>query len=308
MSFSDEARQELARVIPTARCCKVAELSAIYELDGFLLGENNQFLDFNHASPVVARKILLLLRGLYPDLPTQILVVKPRSKRSQTCTVRVLGKEWTERVYLNFKRQNIMGETGVLRKKCCRRAYLRGTFLSRGSITNPEKAYHLEIAAEQALAAVKILETMRSLGLNGGIVQRKGSFVVYLKDSQQIVDFLNLIGAHNALLHLENVRVLKEMRNQVNRLVNCETANVDKTIKASLEQIGDIHLIERAMGLEKLPSKLREVARARLENPYASLQELGNLMVPKMSKSGINYRIRQIKEKATRLRDLDRYS
>src|SRR5690554_4790988 len=99
MSFSDETRQELARVIPTARCCKTAELSAIYELDGFLLGDKNQFLDFNHASPVVARKILHLLRGLYPDLPTQILVVKPRAKRSQTCTVRVLGHRWAARVY-----------------------------------------------------------------------------------------------------------------------------------------------------------------------------------------------------------------
>lgn len=305
MTFSDDTRTELARVIPSARCCRIAELSAMYELDGFLLGANNQYLDFNNSSPVVARKILLLLKGLYPDLPTQVLVVKSRSRRMQMCTVRVLGRDSAGQVYQDFKGQSVLDESGIPRKKCCRRAYLRGAFLSRGSITNPERTYHLEISSEQSLLAEKILAIMVSLNVEAGITQRKGTLVVYLKDGQQIVNLLNLMGAHSALLRFENVRVMKDMRNQINRLVNCETANVDKTVKAAMEQLEDIRLIDEVLGLEELSPKLQEVAKVRLANPYASLQELGDLMVPKMSKSGVNYRIRQIREKARELDGLD---
>ncbi|WP_461370441.1 DNA-binding protein WhiA [Candidatus Darwinibacter acetoxidans] len=305
MTFSDDTRQELARVIPSARCCRVAELSAFYELSGFLLGKHNQFLDFNTPSPFVARKILLLLKGLYPDLPTQVLMVRSRSRRSQVCTVRVLGRVPAGQVYQELKDQSVTGETGVPRRKCCRRAYLRGAFLSGGSITNPERTYHLEISTEQSRIAHKILETIISLGLEAGMTQRKGSLVVYMKDGGQIANLLSLMGAHSALLQFENVRVMKEMRNQVNRLVNCETANVDKTVKAALVQLEDIDLIDSVIGLEELPPKLREVARLRREYPYASLQEIGELMTPKMSKSGVNYRFRQIREKARQLDKLD---
>ena len=199
MSFSDDVRHELARVIPGARCCRIAELSAFYELEGFLLGSNNQVLDFNNSSPLVARKILLLLKGLYPDIPTQVLVVKSRSRRCQLCTVRVLGGGPAGQVYQDFKDQSVLGELDIPRKKCCRRAYLRGAFLSNGSITNPERAYHVEISTEQSRLAEKILEIMTSLGLDGGITQRKGSLVIYMKDGGQIVHVLNLMGAHNAL-------------------------------------------------------------------------------------------------------------
>ncbi|NMB00402.1 MAG: DNA-binding protein WhiA [Firmicutes bacterium] len=305
MAFSDDTRQELARVIPSARCCRVAELSAFYELEGFLLGTHNQFLDFNNSAPLVARKILLLLKGLYPDVPTQVLVLKSRSRRSQICTVRVLGRSAAGQVYQEFKEQSVVGPLEIPRKKCCRRAYLRGAFLSSGSITNPERTYHLEISTEQSLIAEKILEVIASLGLEAGITQRKGSLVAYMKDGGQIVNLLNLMGAHSALLRFENVRVMKDMRNQVNRLVNCETANVDKTVKAAMAQLEDIQRIDDVIGLEELPDKLREVARVRLENPYASLQELGEMMVPPMSKSGVNYRIRQIREKARQLDNLD---
>lgn len=305
MTFSDATRQELARVIPSARCCRVAELSAFYELEGFLLGSQNQFLDFNNSAPLVARKILLLLKGLYPDIPTQVLVLKSRSRRSQICTVRVLGQKFAGQVYQDFKEQSVTGPFEVPRKKCCRRAYLRGAFLSSGSITNPERTYHLEISTEQSLLAEKILAILKSLNLEAGITHRKGSLVVYLKDGGQIVTLLNLMGAHSALLQFENVRVMKEMRNQVNRLVNCETANVDKTVKAAMAQIEDIERIEQVIGLEELPEKLQQVAKARLENPYASLQELGELMMPKLSKSGVNYRMRQIREKARQIDNLD---
>ena len=301
MAFSDDVRQELARVIPSARCCRVSELSAFYDLSGFLLGRHNQFLDFNTSSPFVARKILIMLKGLYSELPTQVLVVRSKSRRSQICTVRVLGRAHAGQVYQDLKEQSVVGEAGIPRKKCCRRAYLRGAFLVSGSITNPERTYHLEFSSEQSRVADKILAALWSLDLEAGLTQRKGSLVVYMKDGGQIASLLGLMGAHSALLHFENVRVMKEMRNQVNRLVNCETANVDKTVKAAVAQLEDIELIDSVIGLEELPPKLREVARLRREHPYASLQELGELMRPKLSKSGVNSRLRQIREKARQL-------
>ncbi|HAN94651.1 MAG TPA: DNA-binding protein WhiA [Firmicutes bacterium] len=279
----------------------MSELSAFYDLSGFLLGRHNQFLDFNTSSPFVARKILIMLKGLYSELPTQVLVVRSKSRRSQICTVRVLGRAHAGQVYQDLKEQSVVGEAGIPRKKCCRRAYLRGAFLVSGSITNPERTYHLEFSSEQSRVADKILAALWSLDLEAGLTQRKGSLVVYMKDGGQIASLLGLMGAHSALLHFENVRVMKEMRNQVNRLVNCETANVDKTVKAAVAQLEDIELIDSVIGLEELPPKLREVARLRREHPYASLQELGELMRPKLSKSGVNYRLRQIREKARQL-------
>lgn len=301
MAFSDDTRQELARVIPNARCCRLAELSAFYEMSGFLLGRQNQVLDFNTSWPYVARKILIMLKGLYPNLPTQVLVVKSRSRRSQICTVRVLGRQHAGQVYQDLKDQSVLDGSDVPRKRCCRRAYLRGAFLSGGSITNPGRTYHLEISTEQSRVAGKILATIAALDLEAGLTERKGSLVVYMKDGGQIASLLGLMGAHSALLHFENVRIMKEMRNQVNRLVNCETANVDKTVRAALAQLEDIELIDAVIGLEELPPKLREVARLRREHPYASLQELGEMMKPKLSKSGVNYRLRQIREKARQL-------
>lgn len=301
MAFSDDTRNELARVVPAARCCRVAELSAFYDLDGMLMGTTRKYLDFSTSAPVVARKILTLLRSLYPDIAVQTLVRRSRSRRTQNCTVRVLQTEEALQVYEEMKNQNYVKDGRYLRKKCCRRAYLRGAFLSHGSITNPERTYHLEISTDHSLTAERVLASVNSFGLNAGITQRKGSLVIYLKDGENIVTLLNLMGAHQALLYFENVRVMKEMRNQVNRLVNCETANVDKTIKAAMAQVEDIRLIEKHVGLDELPPKLREVARLRLEHPYASLKELGDLCVPPMSKSGVNYRIRQLREKAAEI-------
>ncbi|MGI6149040.1 MAG: DNA-binding protein WhiA [Firmicutes bacterium] len=301
MAFSDDTRNELARVVPAARCCRVAELSAFYDLDGMLMGNAKQYLDFTTSAPVVARKVLTLLRSLYPEISTQILVRRSRSRRTQICTVRVLQTKEAQAVYGEMKEQRYTAKGEYLRKKCCRRAYLRGAFLGHGSITNPERTYHLEFSTDHSQAAARILSTIHSFHLAAGVTQRKGSLVVYLKDGEEIVTLLNLMGAHQALLQFENVRVLKEMRNQVNRLVNCETANVDKTIKAAMAQVEDIQLIEKHIGLDELPPKLRQVAKLRLENPYASLKELGDMCVPPMSKSGINYRIRQLREKAAEI-------
>lgn len=297
MSFSEKTKNELARLIPEARCCKIAELSAFYDFNGFLLGNNNyQYLDFYHSSPVVARKILLLLKGLVADIKTQVLVKRTKAK-NHMCTVRVLDLVEAQFVYsLMNKRKFLDEQKRVPFFKCCRRSYLRGAFLSQGSIADPGKTYHFEISIENTEVAARVFETMNSLLLEPKIMMRKANHVIYLKDGEKIVEVLNNMGAHNALLKLENVRVIKDMRNQVNRLVNCETANVDKTVKAAMKQVAEIQKIEDTIGITKLPEKLQEIARLRLANPYASLKELGELADPPMSKSGVNYRMKQLLE------------
>jgi DNA-binding protein WhiA len=172
----------------------------------------------------------------------------------------------------------------LARKECCRRAYIRGAFLGGGSVTNPERTYHLEFVNHTLEHAEDLSSIINSYGLSSKVIQRKGSYVVYLKEGEQIVDLLNIIGAHNSLLNLENVRIYKEMRNNVNRLVNCETANLSKTVNAAVRQVESIKFIKNTVGLKKLPQSLRQVAEARINHPDSSLKELGEMLDPSCGK------------------------
>ena len=191
----------------------------------------------------------------------------------------------------------------LVRKECCKRSYLRGVFLGAGSLSDPENSYHLEIVTNSEEYSEALVQLMNAFGLDPHISSRKNNLVVYLKESEQIVDYLNIIGAHHALLELENIRIQKDMRNQVNRLVNCETANMNKTIDAAFHQTQNIELIAARLGFEKLSPQLRAVAEARLDNPEVSLKELGQLMDPPLGKSGINHRMRKLEEIAEQLRE-----
>lgn len=182
-----------------------------------------------------------------------------------------------------------------------RRAYLKGAFLGSGSISNPEKQYHLEIVASSEDYAKELVKLLKKLDIKGNVVERKGSFVAYVKGSEQVVDLLNLLGAHQSLLETENIRIVKGLRNNVNRLVNCETANLGKTVLASVRQGQAIEHIAQTVGLARLPKNLREVAELRLAYPDASLKELGEMLHPKVGKSGINHRLRKIEEIAGEL-------
>lgn len=259
------------------------------------MGKDGKYLDINHSAPLVARKVLGLIKSLFPTIETQVLVQRARARKNQIFTVRVLTQNDANLVHSTLIYQKYIGsDPSVLAKRCCRRAYIRGAFLSHGSVTNPEKNYHLEIFTEKTEVANRIVATINSLELDARLTTRKNNMLVYLKDSDEIVTLLNLMGAHHALLRLENVRVVKDMRNQVNRLVNCETANVDKTVQAAMVQTAEIEKIVARIGLDELPPKLQEIAQLRLENPYASLKELGELCQPLLSKSGVNYRMRQL--------------
>ncbi len=189
----------------------------------------------------------------------------------------------------------------LLERECCRRAYLRGAFLASGSISDPAKSYHFEIVCQDGDLAAILQRILLSYGIDAKTVLRKKSHVVYLKEGSQIVDALNIMGAHVALMNLENVRILKEMRGSVNRIVNCDTANINKVVSASRRQSDDIRLIESSMGLDALPPALRETALLRLEHPDSSLKELGSLCDPPVGKSGVNHRLRKLSAIARKL-------
>ena len=191
----------------------------------------------------------------------------------------------------------------LIQNTCCKRAFLRGAFLAAGSLSDPEKAYHLEFAVLSEGFASFIREMLAFFELEAKIVRRKRYFVVYIKEGSQIVELLGLMGAHISLMQLENVRIVKEMRNSVNRKVNCETANLNKTVSAAVRQAEDIRYIQEKIGLDKLPMDLEETARLRLEHTEASLKELGDMLSPKVGKSGVNHRLRKLSQIADDLRE-----
>jgi DNA-binding protein WhiA len=190
----------------------------------------------------------------------------------------------------------------LLRNQCCKRAFLRDTFLCIGSISDPKKSYHLEFVCESKEQANQILDVLRDFELQPKMVIRKKYYVVYLKEGEEIVDLLNIMEAHISLMELENLRIYKDMRNSVNRRVNCEAANITKTVNAASRQTKDIQYIQQHYGFNRLSEGMRQMAEVRLEHPDATLAELGAFLDPPVGKSGVNHRLRKLSELADRLR------
>jgi DNA-binding protein WhiA len=228
-----------------------------------------------------------------------------RLKKNNSYLVRIYprGNEDLTRLGL----WNAQGEPQVgirkdlIKKRCDKKAWLRGAFLAGGSVNSPERDYHLEIITNDSVLARDIQRLLRSFGLKAKTSERKNFYVVYLKESEHIFEFLALVGAHQALFAFEDARILKGMRNQVNRMLNCETANLDKTVDAAVRQAENIRLIQNQGGFASLPDNLREIALLRLDNPDASLKELGEMLCPAVGKSGVNHRLRKLDEIAGRL-------
>lgn len=191
----------------------------------------------------------------------------------------------------------------VVQNVCCKRAFIRGAFLSAGSISDPEKFYHFEITCASMRKAKQLQGLMASFDIEARIVLRKRYFVVYVKEGSQIAELLQIMEAPVALMELENIRIVKEMRNSVNRQVNCEAANINKTVSAAVKQMEDIRYIQDTIGLESLPENLQEMARVRLERPEATLKELGEALEPPVGKSGVNHRLRKLSLMAEDLRE-----
>jgi DNA-binding protein WhiA len=278
-------------------------------MNGSLSFSNRKLVvDVQTENAAIARRIYTLIKKSYQVQVELLVRKKMRLKKNNVYIVRLA--EQAKEILEDTK---ILGEgftfihdisPDLIKKKCCKRSYLRGAFLAGGSVNNPEtSSYHLEISSLYKEHNDSLCELMNTFGLNSKTLERKKGFITYLKEAEKITEFLNVIGAHNALLRFEDVRIVRDMRNSVNRLVNCETANLNKTIGASIRQVENIRLIDSTVGLQVLPDKLREIAELRVQYPDVTLKELGEMVSGgTISKSGINHRLRKIDEIADKLR------
>lgn len=309
MSFASQTKKELTQ-LEGKICCVKAELAALLRMNGALSFSKKQFLlDVTTENAAIARKIFISLKRIF-QIQAEVLVRKKmRLKKNNVYVVRV-----SQQVREILEELEIIGASFEIRRDispqligttCCKRAYLRGAFLAGGSINHPDSSsYHLEIFTNYAEHAEALVQLMNTFSLNTKCLERKKGYVLYIKESEKITEFLNIIGAHQALFQFEDARIVKDMRNSVNRLVNCETANLNKTVAAAVRQIENIHLIDKHQGLDQLPDKLKELALIRLQNPDLNLKELGELLPgEKVSKSGINHRFRKLEEIAQKIRE-----
>ncbi|MGZ4031006.1 MAG: DNA-binding protein WhiA [Tumebacillaceae bacterium] len=308
MSFAARTKKELTQ-LDLKPCCKRSELAAMIRMNGTVLIQNKRIsLDVTTENAAIARRMYTLLKQSFGVHAELLVRKKMRLKKNNIYMMRVPFQVQEILKELCISNDNLTFVAGVnnelVKKSCCKRSYLRGAFLAGGSVNDPEgSSYHLEIASSDLQHSEALLKVVNSYGLNAKLIDRKNSYVVYLKEVEKIIEFLNIVGAHQALLKFEDIRIVKGMRNQVNRLVNCETANLNKTIEASVRQIENIRLLQRVMGLENLPQKLREVAELRLQFPDINLKELGEMLPGKVSKSGVNHRLRKLDDLADRVKE-----
>ena len=314
MLFRSEVKDELAKHISTARHCQIAELTALLYMNGHLKFNNDlgRNLVLYTENTLIIKKCIYLIKKLF-SYEAQMF------QKSPTVFYMEIDNHITEKILMTTKlysglknivtdSQEVVGQQLVLdsiviQNACCKRAFLRGAFLVAGSVNNPEKAYHFEIVCLSEEVAVNIQKVCFDFDLDAKIIIRKKYFVVYIKEGEMIVDALNIMEAHGSLMNMENVRIVKSVRNSINRRVNCETANINKTVNAAVKQLEDIEFIDKEIGLSKLAPQLRSLALKRIEEPDASLKELGEMLSPPVSKSGVNHRLRKICEIANELRE-----
>lgn len=312
LTFSGKVKEELSRHWKDAKHCQIAEMAAIISMCGKVSIDSREHysVKVRTENVSVARKYFTLLKKTF-NIDTETFVSRNRTTENVTYTVIVKQHEDAMTV---LKASGLVDEDGEIREEfpadqnpivyrsCCKRAFLRGAFLASGSMSHPEKSYHIEFVCGAQEKARQIRALIHSFRLEAKVILRKKSYVVYLKEGAQIVDLLNIMEAPIALMEMENVRILKEMRNSVNRQVNCETANINKTVSAAVKQAKDIEYIRETVGLDTLPENLREIAELRVAHPNASLKELGDLLSEPIGKSGVNHRLRKLGEIAEELR------
>lgn len=310
MSFSMEVKEELFGVNVSARHCKIAELSALVVQCGKIDVDKSGHLHIKlqTESGYVARKCNLLFRKLC-QVPVVVSVRTAKGRQSHAQYLLEIHGDASVKKVAELLKLKVSGKEGALRADgmiyvhtCCKRSFLRGTFLASGSISNPQKSYHFEISETEKERAEQLVALIRSFDVDAKSILRKNYHVVYVKEGEQVAELLNIMEAHRALMEFENVRIVKEVRNSVNRQVNCETANLSKTVNAARKQYDDIVMIRDTVGLHTLSEALEEIARLRLEYPEASLIELGEMLSPKLGKSGVNHRLKKISEYADSLR------
>lgn len=318
MSFSSHVKKELARNISAARHCRIAELAGMIGMVGHVDCQDGKpvRIVISTERSVIANTMSELIKKLFGLVPE--CSVKRTGADSRVYKMVFNRQEDVERILTTLKitekTENSSGNVCgmdcqemhisglVIQKDCCRRAFIKGVFMTSGSISDPEKGYHFEIVCDNPERAELISGIIHNFGIDSKVIARKRYHVVYIKDGTMIVDMLNLMGAYSSLMDMENIRILKDIANNVNRKVNCEAANLNKTVNAAVRQIEDIEYIIKVKGIHYLPDNLVELAQARLEARDASLKELGEMINPPIGKSGVNHRLRKISEIADHLR------
>ncbi len=287
MSFSHDVKAELSKHISSARHCQIAELAAMMSFAGQfgMVGNDQYIVGFQSENEDVVRKGFTLLKKTYSIEEDA-----------------AIHERQMQELYHKFGDVEGIVDSVLIKNTCCQRAFLRGAFLCVGSMSAPEKGYHLEFVCSSEEKARQLQDVIHGFGIEAKTILRKKYYVVYIKESESIVDILNVMEAHVALMNLENLRILKDMRNSINRRVNCEAANITKTVNAASRQIEDILFLKDHYGFEKLPENLRQMAEVRLEYPEATLKELGEILDPPVGKSGVNHRLRALSEIAEKNR------
>ncbi len=314
MSFSSEVKEELSKHTAQSRHCQLAELSAIIMSLGYVRWEESgcKCLYMQADNALALRKFFTLLKKAF-NIVTSFLEDEADVRLGGRTYRPVLKDE--KHLQALFGALKMIGDDGsvrgfengvnqmVTRNSCCKRAFLRSLFLCNGSISDPTKGYHLEFVCDYEGQAEQLRELIESFDIESRIVRRKKYYVLYVKEGAGIVDILNIMEAPVSLMNLENMRILREMRNSINRRVNCEVANITKTVNAATKQIEDITFIRDNYGFNRLQESLSQMAQVRLENPDATLAELGKLLDPPVGKSGVNHRLRKLSELADKLRN-----
>ncbi|MEJ7220180.1 DNA-binding protein WhiA [Staphylococcus gallinarum] len=307
MSFASDMKNELTRIEVDEANAK-AELSALIRMNGALSLANQQFvINVQTENATTARRIYSLIKKVF-GVEVELLVrkkMKLKKNNIYICRIKSQSREILND--LGILKDGVFTreiDESMIQDDEMKRSYLRGAFLAGGSVNNPEtSSYHLEIFSLYEDHSEGLTQLMNNYELNAKHLERKKGSIAYLKEAEKISDFLSLIGGFQALLKFEDVRIVRDMRNSVNRLVNCETANLNKTVSAAMKQVESIQLIDEEIGLDNLPERLREIAKLRVEHQDVSLKELGEMMsTGTISKSGVNHRLRKLNEMADKIR------
>jgi DNA-binding protein WhiA len=310
MSFTAEVKDELSRLLPEHAPCLKAELSAFIRMQGTLSG--NYRLEITTELAPVARTIVRLLHGVY-QLKTEITTRRSVLHKTYNYLITVPAQLGLEAA---IRDMGILSDSGLelgidpelVKRPCCMASYLRGAFLGGGFISNPQGDFHFELSCGHEALANGLVALLAKSEIPSRGIRRRGSWVVYLKGAEPILDFLALVGAHRSVLAMENVRVTKSVRNDVNRRLNAEMANQAKSIDAAMEQVKAIRLLVERRGIGSLPPALQELALLRLSHPDVSLRELGELASPPLSKSAVYHRVRRVEAIAREYLEVERES
>ena len=313
MSFATEVKNELARIEPGKKCCQLSEIAGFLRVAGSigLAGRGKFKIVITTENPAIVRHYKKLIQEYFGIETTLDIGESDFSGKTKTYNINIDSENRSEQILretgilLVREGNNYISDgiyEGIVKNKCCKKAYIRGVFMGAGTMSNPEKAYHLEFVCRTEAFASDLRKLINSFrDLEAKQYKRGKHYIVYMKKADYIADTLGSMGADSHSLKVETTWVGKAMRNKVNRMANCDNANVDKMVEASMKQAAAIDKIKNTKGLEWLPEKLREAARLRMENPDISLAALGELCDPPLKKSGINGRLKKIEELADKL-------